>query len=63
MGHLNDLTGNFTAGLLLLAGCSLVGAIRRGAAADRCAARAGRGRRCDGALGGRAADDASRDAI
>jgi MFS transporter, ACS family, tartrate transporter len=27
MGYLKDLTGNFTAGLLLLAGCSLVGAI------------------------------------
>jgi MFS transporter, ACS family, tartrate transporter len=27
MGYLKDLTGNFTAGLLLLAGCALVGAI------------------------------------
>ena len=27
MGYLKDLTGNFTAGLLLLAGCSLLGAI------------------------------------
>ena len=27
MGYLKDLTGNFTAGLLLLAGCSVVGAI------------------------------------
>jgi cyanate permease len=27
MGFLKDLTGNFTAGLLLLAGCALVGAI------------------------------------
>jgi len=27
MGYLKDLTGNFTAGLLLLAGCSMVGAI------------------------------------
>src|SRR3954469_20526524 len=27
MGYLKDLTGNFTAGLLLLAGCAIVGAI------------------------------------
>jgi sugar phosphate permease len=27
MGYLKDLTGNFTAGLLLLAGCALVGAV------------------------------------
>src|SRR6202020_280595 len=27
MGYMKDLTGNFTAGLLLLAGCALVGAI------------------------------------
>jgi nitrate/nitrite transporter NarK len=27
MGYLKDLTGNFTAGLLLLSGCALVGAI------------------------------------
>ena len=27
MGYLKDLTGSFTAGLLLLAGCSLLGAI------------------------------------
>jgi ACS family tartrate transporter-like MFS transporter len=27
MGYLKDLTGSFTAGLLLLAGCALVGAI------------------------------------
>ena len=27
MGYLKDLTGNFTAGLLLLAGCALLGAI------------------------------------
>jgi hypothetical protein len=27
MGYLKDLTGNFTAGLLLLAGCALAGAI------------------------------------
>jgi nitrate/nitrite transporter NarK len=27
MGYLKDLTGDFTAGLLLLAGCALVGAI------------------------------------
>jgi len=27
MGYLKDLTGNFTAGLLLLAGCALIGAI------------------------------------
>jgi hypothetical protein len=27
MGYLKDLTGNFTAGLFLLAGCSLVGAV------------------------------------
>ena len=27
MGYLKDLTGNFAAGLLLLAGCSLLGAI------------------------------------
>jgi MFS transporter, ACS family, tartrate transporter len=26
MGYLKDLTGNFTAGLLLLAGCAIVGA-------------------------------------
>jgi nitrate/nitrite transporter NarK len=27
MGYLKDLTGSFTAGLLLLAGCALVGAV------------------------------------
>jgi nitrate/nitrite transporter NarK len=27
MGYLKDLTGNFTVGLLLLAGCSVVGAV------------------------------------
>jgi ACS family tartrate transporter-like MFS transporter len=27
MGYLKDLTGNFTVGLLLLAGCAVVGAI------------------------------------
>src|SRR6201999_2351126 len=27
MGYLKDMTGNFTAGLLLLAGCALLGAI------------------------------------
>jgi MFS transporter, ACS family, tartrate transporter len=27
MGYLKDLTGTFTAGLLLLAGCALIGAI------------------------------------
>jgi nitrate/nitrite transporter NarK len=27
MGYLKDLTGSFTAGLLLLAGCALVGAM------------------------------------
>jgi cyanate permease len=27
MGYLKDLTGNFAAGLLVLAGCSLIGAI------------------------------------
>src|SRR6185436_16327928 len=27
MGYLKDLTGNFTAGLLLLAGCAVVGAV------------------------------------
>jgi nitrate/nitrite transporter NarK len=27
MGYLKDSTGNFTAGLLLLAGCALVGAV------------------------------------
>jgi cyanate permease len=27
MGYLKDLTGNFTAGLLMLAGCALLGAI------------------------------------
>jgi hypothetical protein len=26
MGYLKDLTGNFTMGLLLLAGCAMVGA-------------------------------------
>jgi hypothetical protein len=26
MGYLKDLTGNFTSGLLLLAGCALLGA-------------------------------------
>ncbi len=26
MGYLKDLTGNFTTGLLLLAGCAVVGA-------------------------------------
>jgi MFS transporter, ACS family, tartrate transporter len=27
MGYLKDLTGNFTAGLLMLSGCALVGAV------------------------------------
>ena len=27
MGYLKDLTGSFTAGLLVLAGCALVGAV------------------------------------
>ena len=27
MGYLKDLTSNFTAGLLMLAGCALLGAI------------------------------------
>jgi hypothetical protein len=27
MGYLKDLTGTFTAGLLLLSGCALVGAL------------------------------------
>ena len=50
MGYLKDLTGNFTAGLLLLAGCALVGAIVVVHAADRCKTRAAVGRRRDGAL-------------